>query len=86
MFLLYVNDICYVSNIFNFILFADDTPILSTHIDAKLLCEQVNKELDKLENWLSLKKLSINKNKTNYILISNKIEKHNYELILIMLR
>ena len=72
LFLLYINDICNVSNIFNFILFADDTTILSTHKDTKLLYEQANNELDKLQNV----------NKTNYIIFSNKKEKQNYELTL----
>ena len=72
LFLLYINDICNVSNIFNFILFADDTTILSTHKDTKLLYEQANNELDKIQNWLRLNKLSINVNKTNYIIFSIK--------------
>ena len=80
--MLYINDICNVSNIFNFILFADDTTILSTHKDTKLLYEQANKELDKLQNWLRLNKLSINVNKTNYIIFSSKKEKQDYELTL----
>ena len=73
--LLYINGIYNVSNIFNFILFADDTTIISIQRDTKLLYEQVNNELDKLQNWLSLNKLSININKTNYIIFSNKKEK-----------
>ena len=60
LFLLYINDICNVSNIFNFILFADNATILSTHKHTKLLYEQANNELDKLQNWLRLNKLSIN--------------------------
>ena len=82
LFLLYVNDICNISNILNFMLFADDTTILSTHKDTKLLYEQANNELDKLQNWLRLNKLSINVNKTNYIIFSNKKEKQDYELTL----
>ena len=82
LFLLYINDICNVSNIFNFILFADDTTILSTHKDTKLLYEQANNELDKLQHWLRFNKCSINVNKTNYIIFSNKKEKQDYELSL----
>ena len=82
LFLLYINDICNVSNIFNFILFSDYKTILSTHKDAKLLYEQANNELDKLQNWLRLNKLSINVNKTNYIIFSNKKEKQDYKLAL----
>ena len=80
--LLYINDICNVCNIFNFVLFADDTTILSTHRDTKLLYKQVNNELDELQNWLRLNKLSINVNKTNYIIFSNKKEKQDFELSL----
>ena len=80
--MLYINDICNISYIFNFILFADDTTILSTHKDTKLLYEQANNELDKLQNWLRLNKLSINVNKTNYVIFSNKKEKQDYELSL----
>ena len=72
LFLLYINDICNVSNIFNFILFADDTTILSTHKDTILSYEQANNELDKLQNWLRFNKLEINVNKTSYVIFSNK--------------
>ena len=47
LFLIYIDDICNVSNIFNFVLFADDTTILSTHKDTKSLYEQANNDLDK---------------------------------------
>ena len=80
--MLYINDICNVSNIFNLILFADDTTILSTHEDTKLLYEQANNQLYKLQNWLRLNKLPINVNKTNYIIFPYKKEKQDYELTL----
>ena len=47
-----------------------------------MLYEQANDELDKLQNWLTLNKSSININKTNYILFSNKKEKQDNEVIL----
>ena len=59
LFFIYINDICNVSNIFNFMLFADDTTILSTHKNTKLLYEHANNELDNSQNWLRLNKLSI---------------------------
>ena len=52
-------------------LFADDTTILSTHNDTKLLYEQANNELDILHNWPRLNKLSINIIKTNFMILSN---------------
>ena len=36
LFILYVNDIIYTSNVLDFILFADDTTILYSHIIRKL--------------------------------------------------
>ena len=56
--------------------------LLSTNKDTKLLCEQANNELDKLQNWLRLNKLSMHINKTNYLIFSNEKEKQDYELIL----
>ena len=82
LFLPYINDICNVSNIFNFMLSADDTTIFSIHEDTKLLYEQANNELDKLQYWLRLNKLSMDKNKTNYIIFSNEKEKQDHELTL----
>ena len=52
-------------------------------MDTKLLYEQANNELDKSQNWPRLNKLSININKTNYAIFSNKKEKRDYELTLI---
>ena len=73
--LLYINDICIASNTFNFRLFEDDTTILIIHWDTKFLYRQVNSGLNKLQYWFSLDKLSMNINKTNYTLVSNKQEK-----------
>ena len=42
--------------------------------------QQANNEQDKLQIWLRLNKLSINVNKTNYILFSNKKGKQDNEL------
>ena len=71
-FILYINDICNVSNYFTFTLFADDTTIVSAHHDIDILFSQANIELTKLYNWFCLNKLSLNIDKTSYILFSNK--------------
>ena len=70
--MLYVDDICNISNYFGFALFADDTTIVSAHHDINILFSQVNIELPKLYNWFCLNKLSLNIDKTSYILFSNK--------------
>ena len=60
LFFLYVNDICNVSSIFPFVLFADDTNLFYSHKNISDLIDQVNRELNKLSNWFSANRLSIN--------------------------
>ena len=56
----------------NFILFADDTNIFCSGKDIKTLCKSISRELDKLNIWFAVNKLSLNVNKTNFILFGNK--------------
>ena len=72
LFILYINDICNISSYFMFTLFADDTTIVSAHNNINILFSQANIELTKLYNWFYLSKLSLNIDKTSYILFSNK--------------
>ena len=55
-------------------MFADDTTIVSAHHNINILFSQANIELTKLYNWLCLNKLSLNIDKTSYILFSNKLD------------
>ena len=68
LFTLYINDICNISKYFRFILFSDDTTIVSVHHNINILFSQANIELTKLYNWFCLNKLSLNMDKTSYIL------------------
>ena len=72
LFILYVNDICNCSNLFKFILFADDTNIFYSSESATNFVEIVNCELAKLAEWFRANKLSLNVNKTHFILFGNK--------------
>ena len=67
LFLLYINDLCNVSQLLKFILFADDTNIFLSGTDVHYLCRVMCEELVKLENWFRLNKLSLNVNATNYV-------------------
>ena len=69
LFILYVNDITYTSNILDFILFADDTTILYSHKDINSKINMVNEELQEVNNWFKANKLSINASKTNFIIL-----------------
>ena len=65
LFLLFINDICNMSNLLKFVLFADDTNILCSNENVAVLQDTLNRELAKLFVWFSINKLSLNLRKTN---------------------
>lgn len=76
LFIVYMNDLCCVSNKFNPILYADDTTLESPLCTFNLLdsssnrdvSSQINTELTKITNWLAVNKLSINSLKSKLML------------------
>ena len=68
LFLLYINDLPSISKILNFYLFADDTNIYYESNSLNELEKTVNKELSKLYLWLNVNRLSVNIDKTNFII------------------
>ena len=81
LFLLYINDMYKVSKLLHFIIFADDTNIFYLHNDPVELIRVVNKELVKLNIWFKINKLSLNVDKSNYMLFGKKCSQIN-EVIL----
>ena len=71
LFILYINDICKVSNILKLVVFADDTNIFCSGEDIQEMIEVVTEELDKLKFWFNLNKLSLNLSKTKYMIFGN---------------
>ena len=67
LFLIYVNDISNSCEL-NILSFADDTTASFSESDVTLLCQKVNLELAKLNDWFCANKLSLNAKKTKYIL------------------
>ena len=73
LFLIYINDLPSVSKTFKFILFADDTNLLTTieyfipiqNSNESLL---LNNELEKIHSWLSVNKLTLNIEKTKFMI------------------
>ena len=61
------NDLCNVSKLVDFILFADDTNTFFSHKDFNLLSETLNSEMCKLTQWCRANKLSINFKKSNFM-------------------
>ena len=77
LFILYINDVHMASDKFKAILYAEDTTLVSTVSafkqnagapDCKLLIENINFELTRINEWLALNKLNLNVSKTKYII------------------
>ena len=68
LFIIYVNDICNISNFLFNIMYADDTSLLLSGDDLKDLRCLLNKELELLFIWLKSNKLSLNTQNTFYML------------------
>ena len=68
LFLLYINDLPNISKKLKFFLFADDTNIYIESDNLRSLEKIMNKELQKLYEWLCLNRLSLNISKTNFVI------------------
>ena len=75
LFMIYVNDLCNVSKIFEPIISADDTNLFFSHKSIKELFHTVSLELNKVFRWFNANKLFPNKDKTKYTLFHKAREK-----------
>ena len=82
LFLVYINDISEASKNFHAIMFADDTSLLSTlqtfftfkpksKEDIATLGRRISFELSLINDWLQINKLSLNVDKTKYMIFHN---------------
>lgn len=82
LFLIYVNDMPQSSNRLKFLLFADDTTVYMSHGSINVLFDDMNSELSRLTYWLDLNKLTVNTDKTKYLIFAStpklKIIKNKY--------
>lgn len=69
-FLIYINDIINIDDEIKIILFADDTNIFITASDMTALFRKANEICNKLYNWYNSNKLSLNLDKTHYIIFN----------------
>ena len=58
-FLVYINDICNVSNMLDFIPYADDINVFHKHENIYMMWKIVSIELDKLCTWFALNELAL---------------------------
>ena len=76
LFLIYINDFPLSSECFHFIMYADDTTLSSTIVSFnedtnKNITTEINNQLSKINEWLNINKLSLNKSKTKYMISKN---------------
>ena len=71
LFLIYVNDVSSISNLFSTVLFADDTNLIFEDKNLNNLIEKTNLGLQNFYNWCSANRLSVNISKTGYMCFSN---------------
>ena len=68
LFLICKNDLHRIPSLLKFHLFADDTSLVFSHKDEKVIENTVNGELKQVANWLSANKLSLNVSELNLLL------------------
>ena len=69
LFIIYINDFHLSTNFLDFILYADDTCLINSFRQNK--SSIINEELQKVYQWLSANKLSINTIKTKFMIFHN---------------
>ena len=67
-FIMYVNDMCNISKLVKYILFADDTNIFYADSGIGKLSDNMCNVLDKMSTWFAVSRLTLNISKTNYML------------------
>ena len=66
--LLYINDFSDSATGQDFHLYADDSNLFCSHKDIQVLERNVNEQLSMVHNWLCANELSLNIEKSNYVL------------------
>jgi hypothetical protein len=72
LFLIYINDLCSSFNHLKPILYADDTNLFYQSKNLLLDIPKINQDLNALDDWCKYNKLTINLEKTNFIIIKNR--------------
>ena len=80
LFLIYINDMVFASEIFASIMYADDTTLSCTvNFKKSVLTDisetELNNELQKISTWLKLNKLSLNVSKTKFMIFHTPTKK-----------
>ena len=79
LFNLYINDLPKASK-FSIRLFADDACLTLRHKNPDTLESLINQELNTVNNWMSINKLSVNYTKTNYVIFTKNKSQKQYNI------
>ena len=82
LFLLYINDPQFASDLLDLIMFADDTNLFYSNKDINTTFLKVNNELQKINEWFISNKLSLNVKKTKYSFFHKPSKKDDIPLVL----
>ena len=80
LFLLYLNDFSNCCSYFDFHIFADDTNLFCTNSSLRPLESLINENLKLVSLWLLANKLSLNIDKTNFIIFHPRQKVINYQV------
>ena len=72
LFVIYINDLPHVSNLFSTTLYADDTNFSFNHSNYIEMFPVINRELAKIHDWNLSNRLTINHDKTELLLFSKR--------------
>ena len=72
LFLIYINDLPQACNLAKPIIFADDTTLVISNKDNNNLINNLNHELNEVFSWCQSNRLTVNTNKTEILLFSNR--------------
>jgi hypothetical protein len=81
LFLIYMNDLTYSSDAFKFILYADDTTLYTSLTSRDDGSMQISADVAKIYDWLATNKLSLNIDKTKYMIFHAPNKKINNNIV-----
>ena len=79
-FLIFVKDFNNSTRVLDPVLFADDTNLFCSDSNIRALFETANQELSQINNWFFANKLSLNIEKTKYMLFQKLTDQENISL------
>jgi hypothetical protein len=82
LFLVYINDMSKCSDKLSFVHFADDTTVFLSGVNVADIIPAINRELVKVDSWLCSNKLSLNLDKTVYMVHTNKLKNSDDQVII----